>query len=83
MRDSKFQAIFDEELAYMREMLYERGYNAKKHETLMEATKEQQDKWMKERDDLFMKDKAMDHAFGINLSYKGSIVDHKLNNLRQ
>ena len=28
--DAKFQAKFDEQLAYMRELLYERGYNAKK-----------------------------------------------------
>ena len=41
----------------MRELLYERGYNAKKQETLQDATKEEQEAWIKKRDQLFSLDK--------------------------
>ena len=62
----------------MKELLFERGYNAKKQETLTDAPKEAQDAWIKKRDELFKLDKQMDHAYNVALTYKGLVVDAKL-----
>lgn len=79
--DSKFSAIFDQELAHLQEMIYERGYNPDT-ETLPLASNEAQRKFGEEKQELLRKDAELDHASGIKLSYKGAVVSKKLDNLR-
>ena len=38
---------------------------------------------METRDALLLKDREMDHAWNLELSYKGNIVDYKLDQLRR
>lgn len=81
--DADHQSAFNQELAYLQEQIHETGYNAQS-ETLQEASPEQIKQWNSERDLLLSKDAQLDHASQkISLSYKGLIVDQKLNNLRQ
>ena len=68
----------------MKQNLFEHGYNAKKEETLRDATKEEQEGWVAKKAELVNKDLKMDHAaLNINLSYKGAVVDYKLSQLRK
>ena len=68
----------------MRSLIHERGYDRKQQETLRSATKEEQDEWNAAKAELLAKDAQMDHAINkVKLSYKGAIVDQKLNQLRE
>ena len=67
----------------MKEHTYQRGYRAEVEETLKDATPERLAEWNQQKQELLKKDREMDHADKINLSYKGAVVDHKLSSLRK
>ena len=45
LTDAKMQAVFQTQLAHMKEHTYQKGYKAEVEETLQDATPEQQAEW--------------------------------------
>lgn len=64
--------------------VYEKNYDAAKIETLKDASSDEVANWNERKAELLRKDRALDHAADkISLSYKGAVVDNKLDALRK
>ena len=83
VNDPRIDNIFNQEVANLKEVVYERGYDVKT-EILRMATDEEQKRWIELKQELIKKDTILDHAATkIKLSYKGAVVDHKLGVMRR